>query len=482
MVAKINRRDPMYRFLCLFLFFGQTLVSEDSMRAEDVLFDQNQFISLLEKFISHSKRLQNNPPEGLVPEEILIVEEIKNYIGDAPGITLTVHNFDKKQKRPNLIMRYKHPDVPIHDKTITFMGSHMDVVPAKTSEWEKDPFILTQELVGDDLKLGGRGTTDCLGHVALITVMFKQLSVQSIKLSHELVAVFIADEERGDADVGVFKLHENKLLEDIKNGPIYWVDTATDDGLFGPRVGTGGSGAWSITIKGKSGHSGYPQLCINPISVAVDLINHINRRFEEDFCHQSAQQYARAHLYPTCSSCKSTYIQAASPSRNIIPDSCSFSGDVRFTPDVSVERIKQSLPTYINEFNQHMNTQSSSIRADGSKTFQSIHQKPSAKATIQFSWEDEIFNQPFLADMESAAFKNVVSAMEAVRKKVQPFSALGSLPLLNELQQEGFSLVPIGFGRQKAYHAPNEFAMLSEMRDGFHVLLKTIELFEQQAQ
>ncbi len=42
----------------------------------------------------------------------------------------------------------------------------MDVVPANPDEWTHDPF--TFRVDGDDLY--GRGTTDCLGHVALVTV------------------------------------------------------------------------------------------------------------------------------------------------------------------------------------------------------------------------------------------------------------------------------------------------------------------------
>lgn len=49
--------------------------------------------------------------------------------------------------------------------------SHLDVVPADPTLWEVDPFKLTRD--GD--KLYGRGTTDCLGHVALITTLMTQV-------------------------------------------------------------------------------------------------------------------------------------------------------------------------------------------------------------------------------------------------------------------------------------------------------------------
>ena len=72
--------------------------------------------------------------------------------------------------------------------TITFIGSHLDVVPATPETWERDPFKLTIE----DDELHGRGTTDCLGHVALITELFAQLAEKKPKFKRSIVAVFIA--------------------------------------------------------------------------------------------------------------------------------------------------------------------------------------------------------------------------------------------------------------------------------------------------
>jgi len=71
---------------------------------------------------------------------------------------------------------------------VSFIGSHLDVVPANPETWERDPFKLTIE--GDELH--GRGTTDCLGHIAMITEMFIQLAEKKPKLKCKIVAVFIA--------------------------------------------------------------------------------------------------------------------------------------------------------------------------------------------------------------------------------------------------------------------------------------------------
>ena len=71
---------------------------------------------------------------------------------------------------------------------MSFVGSHLDVVPANPETWDRNPFKLVRE--GD--RLYGRGTTDCLGHVALITQLFIQLAEKKVQLNTNLVAIFIA--------------------------------------------------------------------------------------------------------------------------------------------------------------------------------------------------------------------------------------------------------------------------------------------------
>lgn len=82
---------------------------------------------------------------------------------------------------------------------------------------EFDPFTLG--INGD--KLCGRGTTDCLGHVALVTELMKRLAETKPKLKSTVVAVFIASEENSSiAGVGVDALVKDGLLNKLKGGPL----------------------------------------------------------------------------------------------------------------------------------------------------------------------------------------------------------------------------------------------------------------------
>ena len=106
--------------------------------------------------------------------------------------------------RGNVIIGYT-PDGA--EGTVAFVGSHLDVVPANPETWERNPFELVIEVSRQELdltdqssprlcmqgdKLYGRGTTDCLGHVALITELFTQLAENKPKLKKAVWAVFIA--------------------------------------------------------------------------------------------------------------------------------------------------------------------------------------------------------------------------------------------------------------------------------------------------
>jgi acetylornithine deacetylase len=91
--------------------------------------------------------------------------------------------------RGNVLLTY--PGNGKSGKCVSFVGSHLDVVPADPTVWERPPFKLIIE--GD--KLYGRGTTDCLGHVALITCLFRALAILKPDLDIDVHAVFIASEE-----------------------------------------------------------------------------------------------------------------------------------------------------------------------------------------------------------------------------------------------------------------------------------------------
>lgn len=67
----------------------------------------------------------------------------------------------------------------------------------------------------------GRGTTDCLGHVALVTELMRKLGETKPNLKNTVVAVFIANEENSSIPgIGVDGLVKDGLLDHLKDGPL----------------------------------------------------------------------------------------------------------------------------------------------------------------------------------------------------------------------------------------------------------------------
>ena len=57
------------------------------------------------------------------------------------------------------------------------------------------------------------------------------------------------------------------------------------------------------------------------------------------------------------------------------------------------------------------------------------------------------------------------------------FSVTGGLPYVRMLQTNGFDIQITGFGRMDSYHAPNEFAEMVHMRQGFQILCHILSRF-----
>ena len=132
--------------------------------------------------------------------------------------------------RGNVIIKYPGTT----DKVCSFVGSHLDVVPAEPKTWEHNPFKL---FVDGDM-LYGRGTTDCLGHVALLTDLMATLAEQKPILKTSVVVVFIVNEENSSfVGLGVDQLVKENYLDGLKGGPLFWIDAADSQ----PCIGTCGN-------------------------------------------------------------------------------------------------------------------------------------------------------------------------------------------------------------------------------------------------
>lgn len=90
----------------------------------------------------------------------------------------------------SLVVRYRGSG----GRPIAFMA-HMDVVTANRSDWQRDPYTLTEE----NGFFYGRGTSDVKQEVALLTATFLRLKGEGFVPKRDLIIVFSGDEETAQA-------------------------------------------------------------------------------------------------------------------------------------------------------------------------------------------------------------------------------------------------------------------------------------------
>ncbi|EEF42427.1 acetylornithine deacetylase [Ricinus communis] len=423
--------------------------------------DKESFVTLLRKIIGESKHVQNNPPE-LIPEEDRVVKHVLDsllpYSTTSGGGPLIVNHVSYFPGRGNLIVEYPGTEP---GKILSFVGMHMDVVTANPNDWEFDPFSLT--INGD--KLCGRGTTDCLGHVAVVTELMKMLAEKKPKLKSTVVAVFIANEENSAiTGVGVDALVQDGLLDKLKGGPLFWIDTADKQ----PCIGTGGMIPWKLHVTGKLFHSGLAHKAINALELAMDALQEMQSRFYKDFPpHPREQVYG----FATASTMKPTQWSYPGGGINQIPGECTISGDVRLTPFYNLVDVKNMLQEYVDDINE--NIEKLGTRGPVSKY---VLPDENLRGSITLTFEEAMSG--VACNLDSRGFHVLCKATEKVVGHVKPYSITGSLPLIRELQEEGFDVQTAGYGLMATYHAKNEYCLLSDMCQGYRVFVSIISQLE----
>eukprot|EP00249_Psilotum_nudum_P011772 c23370_g1_i2 orf=643-1950(-) len=428
---------------------------------QDLQLSEDCFLPLLSKMIGECKYLQNNPPQ-LIPAEDRAGKHVLSVLRPLSleeGGPLRINHVTYVQGRGNIIVEYPGTE---SGRIVSFVGSHLDVVTANPEDWDFDPFTLS---VKDD-KLQGRGTTDCLGHVALVTDLMRQLGETKPVLKHTVVAVFIANEENSSVlGVGIDALVKDGLLDKLRTGPLFWIDTADKQ----PCIGTAGMIVWKLRATGKLFHSGLPHKAINALELCMDGLKEIQDRFYRDFpAHPEEARYG----FATPSTMKPTQWSYPGGGVNQIPGECTISGDVRVTPFYDVKDVAKKIEEYVDDINSHIEMLES--RGPVSK-YVLPDEGIRGRIFIEF---DEIMTSGVACNLDSPGFHALCKATEAVVGSVKPYSLTGSLPLIRELQDEGFDVQIVGYGLMATYHAKNEYCLLSDFKQGFKVLTNIIMLLE----
>ncbi|HMR05067.1 MAG TPA: M20/M25/M40 family metallo-hydrolase [Polyangiaceae bacterium] len=422
--------------------------------------NQKRFIDILSQLIAMTPQLQNSPDVGLVPEERLpaelVLSTLKPHIDsgfiEAESLAAPGH-----EARPSLVLTVKGTG----EGQIGFVGAHFDVVPADREKegWERDPFTLW---VGDDGTLYARGVTDCLGHVAVVTDLLAQMAEANQRPRRTLKVVFIANEEEAPLpEIGLDYVVDQGKLDDLKDGTIYWLDSAD----FGPTVGTGGVAMWELRVAGVTGHSGMTHNCVNALELAGAASQALTHWFHSKFPpHPDEERWG----FVTSSTLKATIIDVPNNKITKVPGTAVVQGDIRLTPFYDIEEAIGGAVKFIEELDARID------KDDAPRGFPRTRTVGGVRGKLKLTRKGR-FMEGIACHLDSPGLARLTKAISDARgEEAKAYSMTGSLPLVRDLQRRGFDVQITGFGRSTYYHAPNEQAKLEHFVQGFDILRRLL--------
>ncbi len=209
--------------------------------------------------------------------------------------------------------------------------AHMDTVPIEEG-WQYDPF--GAEL--HDGRIYGRGVADMKGTIASLLTAAEIMDELGLEPVWDLNACICTDEE-----IGVYPGIWHLAKEGYVTAPILCMEGSQEPVL---RLGSNGSVDVTITVKGRSCHSGANYLGVNAIEETVPIMVELMALKGQVESRRSALPLAPApgapsHLRPMFN----LDIIHAGVKSNIVPATCTLLINRRFIPEERYEDVQQEI-------------------------------------------------------------------------------------------------------------------------------------------
>ena len=211
--------------------------------------------------------------------------------------------------------------------TLAFLG-HTDVVPpGPAASWPHPPFA---GVIEDDV-LHGRGAQDMKGGIACWLAAIEEAVADGAPLPD--LQVLITSDEEGESVDGAVRIVEALAAEGrLPDAAI--VGEPSSSKAVGDVIRRGRRGVVQVvaTIRGRQGHSAYPDDAVNAAHLAIPALH---RALEIDWGEPAPG------FPPT--TCQITNIEAGTGAMNVIPGSCRVTLDIRFNPALDFDGVETRL-------------------------------------------------------------------------------------------------------------------------------------------
>ena len=212
------------------------------------------------------------------------------------------------------------------DPLLVFAG-HTDVVPTGPIEqWHYPPFGATVQ----DGMLHGRGAADMKGSLAAMVTACQQFVVNHPN-HRGSIALLITSDEEGPANNGTVKVVEMQCdREEIIDWCVVGEPTSREQTGDVIKNGRRGSLGGKLTIHGVQGHVAYPHLADNPIHRAADIVTRL-----------AAQTWDEGNEFFPPTTFQVSNLNSGTGASNVIPAQAELDFNLRYSPESSVESIKE---------------------------------------------------------------------------------------------------------------------------------------------
>ena len=293
------------------------------------------------------------------------------------------------------------------------LSGHMDVVPANETGWTSDPFVLRV----DGERLHGRGTSDMKGFLAASLAAAPMLAASP--LARPIHFAFSYDEEAGCRGVP----HLIARLPELCERPLGVIvgEPSNMQAILAHK----GKSAARITLKGRAGHSSRPDLGLNAIHAAAEVL-----QAAVSTAHSLAQGPFEAEFEPPYSSVSVGTIHGGQ-ALNIIPDLCMLEVEARAISSADPEALLLPVRETAAEL-EHRG--------------------------FQIQWE-ELSSYPALSLSRTAPLAGLLTELTGM----EPLAAVSYGTEAGLYQRAGLEAIICGPGDIGRAHKPNEFILMDEL-------------------
>ena len=211
-------------------------------------------------------------------------------------------------------------------KPLIVFAGHTDVVPpGPIHEWTSDPFEPTEK----NGELTGRGAADMKSSIAAFVIAVEDFLESNINPEGSIALLLTSDEE-GPAINGTVKVVEwLQAKGEVLDFCVVGAPTSSDKLGDTIKNGRRGSISGELTVFGLQGHVAYPHLAQNPIHLMAPIITDLtNIHWDQgnEFFPPTTFQISN--------------LNAGTGATNVIPGNAKLSFNLRFSPVISTEKIK----------------------------------------------------------------------------------------------------------------------------------------------